>query len=119
MQQGAFKSMGVALGLVMLARSLHASDASDVSDWSVAEDILAIEGDREYGAYLSSECTTCHQTETSTEIPAIAYWPREDFVTALHAYKDKVRPNPVMQMIAGRLSAEEIAALAAYFENPE
>jgi cytochrome c len=35
----------------------------------------------------------------------------------LHAYKQKVRKNPVMQMMANRLSNEEIAALAAYFEG--
>jgi cytochrome c len=33
----------------------------------------------------------------------------------MHAYKQKIRPHPVMQMMAGRLSDEEIAALAAYF----
>ncbi|MCP5038971.1 MAG: cytochrome C, partial [Rhodobacteraceae bacterium] len=48
-------------------------------------------------------------------IPAITGWPTEDFVIAMHAYKEKVRPHPVMQMMAGRLSNEEIAALAAYF----
>ena len=48
-------------------------------------------------------------------IPSIVLWPEEDFVIAMHAYKNKTRPNPVMQMMAGRLNAEEIAALAAYF----
>jgi cytochrome c len=33
----------------------------------------------------------------------------------MHAYKNKKRAHPVMQMMAGRLNAEEIAALAAYF----
>ncbi len=33
----------------------------------------------------------------------------------MHAYKAKLRPHPVMQMMAGRLSAEEIAALAAFY----
>ena len=81
--------------------------------------ILALEGDAEYGAYLSSECITCHQREGGDEgIPSIVYWPQRDFVVALQAYKRKTRPHPVMQMIAGRLSDEEIAALAAYFENP-
>jgi cytochrome c len=37
----------------------------------------------------------------------------------MHAYKEKVRPNPVMQMMAGGLDDEEIAALAAYFEGLE
>ena len=36
-----------------------------------------------------------------------------------HAYKTKIRPHPVMQMLAGRLNNEEIAALAAYFKELE
>jgi cytochrome c len=77
---------------------------------------LAIEGDPDYGEYLSSECVTCHQTNgTDQGIPAITGWPAEDFVVAMHGYKRKLRPHPVMQMMAGRLSNEEIAALAAYF----
>ena len=90
------------------------------TDHSVDPEILAIQGDPEYGAYLSNECTTCHQIEGGDEgIPSIVYWPAEDFVVALHAYKEKKRPHPVMQMIAGRLNNDEIAALAAYFNNPE
>lgn len=82
--------------------------------------ILALEGDPEYGEYLSSECLTCHQSDGSAEgIPSITRWPEEDFVVAMHAYKNKLRPHPVMQMMAGRLSNEEIAALAAYFKQLE
>ncbi|MCF8516618.1 MAG: c-type cytochrome [Rhodobacteraceae bacterium] len=82
----------------------------------LSPEILAIEGDPEYGEYLSSECTTCHQSDgTDQGIPSITQWPAEDFVAALHAYKEKLRPHPVMQMMAGRLSNDEIAALAAYF----
>ena len=78
--------------------------------------ILALQGDPEYGEYLSSECTTCHQRDGSDQgIPSITQWPEEDFVVAMHAYKQKLRPHPVMQMMAGRLSNDEIAALAAYF----
>nr|WP_309501987.1 c-type cytochrome [uncultured Roseovarius sp.] len=80
--------------------------------------ILALEGDAEYGEYLATECLTCHRADGSaTGIPSITHWPAEDFVVAMHAYKSKLRPHPVMQMMAGRLSAEEIAALAAYFGN--
>jgi cytochrome c len=79
---------------------------------------LAIIGDAEYGEYLSSECTTCHQSDGSDQgIPSITRWPAEDFVVAMHAYKRKIRPHPVMQMMAGRLDEDEIAALAAYFED--
>ena len=86
------------------------------SEITLAPEILAIQGDAAWGEYLSTECTTCHQIDGSDEgIPSITYWPDEDFVLAMHAYKQKIRPHPVMQMMAGRLSDEEIAALAAYF----
>lgn len=79
-------------------------------------EVLAIVGDPDYGEYLASECKTCHQETGGDEgIPSIVGWPVEDFVVAMHAYKQKLRPHPVMQMMAGRLSDEEIAALAAYF----
>ncbi len=80
--------------------------------------ILALEGDPEYGAYLSNECLTCHQADGSAQgIPSVTGWPTGDFVVAMHAYKSKLRPHPVMQMMAGRLNDEEIAALAAYFKQ--
>jgi len=81
---------------------------------------LAIVGDKAYGEYLSSECLTCHLRSGGNDgIPGIIGWPAEDFVIAMHAYKRQIRPHPVMQMMAGRLSDEEIAALAAYFEDLE
>ncbi len=83
-------------------------------------EILAIVGDPEYGEYLASECQTCHQRDGSDQgIPAITRWPVEDFEIAMHAYKKKIRPHPVMQMMAGRLTDEEIATLAAYFKDLE
>ncbi|MEP2532573.1 c-type cytochrome [Shimia sp.] len=85
-------------------------------DHDVDAAILALKGDPEYGQYLSGECTTCHlATGADNGIPSIVLWPEEDFVLAMHAYKSKHRIHPVMQMIAGRLGDEEIAALAAYF----
>lgn len=82
--------------------------------------VLALQGDPDYGEYLSSECITCHQHDGSHQgIPSITNWPTETFVAAMHAYKQRLRPHPVMQMVAGRLSDEEIAALAAYFETLE
>ncbi len=94
----------------------EADPTATPTDHTLDPAILALEGDPEYGEYLSSECTTCHQTGGADDgIPSIVFWPEEDFVVAMHAYKNKDRPNPVMQMMAGRLNAEEIAALAAYF----
>lgn len=90
------------------------------TDHDIDPAILAIQGDPEYGEYLASECQTCHRVDgTDAGIPAINGWPIEDFVVSMHAYKGKIRPHPVMQMMAGRLSNEEIAALAAYFEAIE
>ncbi|MEL7153703.1 MAG: c-type cytochrome [Pseudomonadota bacterium] len=90
------------------------------SDPDVDPKILAIAGDRDYGEYLSGECTTCHKSDGADEgIPSITGWPSADFVTAMHAYKVKYRPHPVMQMMASRLSDEEIASLAVYFEGVE
>ena len=89
-----------------------------VSHYSVAPEILTISGDPEFGEYLSSECNTCHQSDKGNDgIPSISALPERTFVTAMHAYRDKVRSNKVMQLIAGRLSNEEIAALAAYFRK--
>lgn len=86
------------------------------TDHNVDPAILAIQGDPEYGEYLSSECLTCHRADGETEgIPAVTGWPEESFVVAMHQYKTKERDHPVMQMMAGRLNNEEIAALAAYF----
>lgn len=86
----------------------------------LSPEILALKGDPEYGEYLGSECQACHQRDGSDQgIPSITLWPEEDFVVAMHAYKQKLRPHPVMQMMAGRLSDEEIAALAAYFGSLE
>ena len=82
---------------------------------AAAQKILAA-GDKAFGEYLSSECVTCHQVSGRFDgIPPIVGWPQESFVTIMKQYRAKERANPVMQTIAGKLSEEEIAALAAYF----
>ncbi|WP_299737894.1 c-type cytochrome, partial [uncultured Roseobacter sp.] len=96
----------------------EAEPTARATDHDLDPEILAIQGDPEYGEYLSNECLTCHRADGSAEgIPSITRWPTDDFVVAMHAYKNKLRPHPVMQMMAGRLNDEEIAALAAYFKD--
>ncbi|MBE0412724.1 c-type cytochrome [Yoonia sp.] len=96
----------------------EAAPTARAVDHAVAPEVLAVVGDPAYGEYLSGECTSCHQKSGASDgIPSITNWRAEDFVIAMHAYKDGVRAHPVMQMMAGRLSTEEIAALAAYFER--
>lgn len=88
------------------------------ADYGISMALLTFEGDPDYGAYLGGECTTCHQsTGDSNGIPPIVYLDDVFFKIAMHEYKTKQRENPVMQLIAGRLSDEEIAALAAYFTS--
>ncbi len=73
-------------------------------------------GDIAYGEYLASECVTCHQISGDNKgIPSIVGWPEDQFVAIMKAYKYKALDNEVMQTIAGRLSDEELEALAAYF----
>ena len=98
----------------------EAAPTAILREVELSPETLAIVGDVEYGEYLASECSVCHQKDGSDRgIPSITQWPVEDFVVAMHAYKVKVRQNPVMQLMAGRLDDEEIAALAAYFATLE
>lgn len=74
-------------------------------------------GDRALGEYLSAECVTCHQLSGRQVggIPAIIGLPEDAFVALMESYRRRERENQVMQAMAARLSAEEVAALAAYF----
>jgi len=69
------------------------------------------------GEYLSGECTACHQLsgKAAGGIPAIVGMEQVSFIEALTAYKTGQRENPVMRNIAGRLTEDDIAALAAFF----
>jgi len=72
--------------------------------------------DLELGRYLAAECMTCHRSATATStIPNIFGLDEAHLIAAMKAYRDKTLANPVMQNIAGRLSDDEIAALALYF----
>ena len=78
------------------------------------------EGDPEYGEYLSGECVTCHSADGADKgIPPITGWDVEAFFYALAAFRDGDREHEAMQMVASRLSDEEIAGLAAYFGDLE
>jgi cytochrome c553 len=76
-------------------------------------------GDKVLGEYLSAECTSCHQSSGKQVggIPAIVGQPAEQFVALMNAYRERQRDNQVMQAVAAKLSSEEIAALAAYYES--
>ncbi len=73
-------------------------------------------GDAAFGEYLSGECVTCHSPVGADKgIPSIVGWPTDQFAAVMSSYRDKTRDNEIMQTIAGRLTKEEVEALAAYF----
>ena len=100
--------------MVLLSGQIHADEVKI----DVPFELLELVGDVEYGEYLASDCKTCHKADgESGGIPNIHGKSMGELITALYGYREKIKPNPVMQMQAGRLSNEEIAASAAYFEN--
>ena len=95
-----------------------AEPTATAEEYGLDPQLLAIRGDPEYGAYLAGQCTICHLADGADQgIPSIIGWPHDDFVIALQAYKRGKRVHPAMQLVAGRLSDEEIAALAAHFNK--
>ena len=105
-----------AVQTVLLLGFFPGSVHSDEID--LPAEILNLDGDREYGEYLASDCKTCHEADGSGDgIPNIHGRPKIQLITLLYAYREKIKLNEVMQMQAGRLTNEEIAALAAYFEG--
>ena len=78
----------------------------------------SIKGDIEYGEYLSSECASCHKKSgASGTIPSITGWDPKDFIAVINMYRKKERSNKVMQLVASRLTDEQIASLALYFSK--
>lgn len=85
----------------------------------IAAPLQASGGDIAYGEYLAGDCTGCHRPEGAEGIPSIAGRAPEDFTAALSAFRDGSRDNPAMRLMAERLTEEEVAALAAYFQTIE
>lgn len=101
---------GLTIALAVLAAPAMAEDPP--------QSLFDAVGDAEYGEYLASECTGCHRADGGNDgIPSIIGWDQDSFRYVMHDYRVKLLENPTMQMIAGRLGDEEIAALSAYFES--
>lgn len=102
---------------VVLAPMSTAIAQDDTPDQAASLDtLMSIEGDVDWGQYLSSECTACHAA-SGGRIPPLAGLPREYMLSALHDYKIGFRENATMQNVAVALADDEMAALAAYFET--
>jgi cytochrome c553 len=75
---------------------------------------------RDYGEYLSSQCTSCHQLAArSGGIPPLGHLPRDYFITAMGEYQNGQRDNSTMVNVARSLNDDEILALAYYYTTSE
>jgi cytochrome c553 len=75
--------------------------------------------DKAYGEYLASECAGCHRP-TGPQVGGVRVihgMEHAALVKALKEYRDKTRPNNVMQNVAGKLLDDDIEALAAYYSS--
>jgi cytochrome c553 len=75
--------------------------------------------DKAYGEYLASECAGCHRP-TGPQVGGVRVihgMEHAALVKALKEYRDKTRPNNVMQNVAGKLQDDDIEALAAYYSS--
>ena len=71
-------------------------------------------------AKVASVCAACHGAEgvsVSDTIPNLAGQRAAYVETQLKALKDGTRKNPIMNAMAGQLTADEIANVAAYFAS--
>lgn len=98
------------LALLVLASAAQASLAADVA------------GNAQAGANKNSMCIGCHgipgykaSFPEVYQVPMIGGQSAKYIEAALHAYKKGERANPSMRGIAGSLSDQDIADLAAYY----
>jgi cytochrome c553 len=98
--------------LVALAASFPAAFAQD------------LKGDAAAGAKLNAMCIGCHgipgyqsSFPEVHKVPAISGQNDKYIVAALEAYKKGDRKHPTMRAIAGSLTGQQIADLAAYYSQ--
>ena len=108
--------------LLTLGISIFLISASSVQADNLA-DILALDADLDFGEYLAGECSACHNPNSNTAalsaVPNIHGADEQSLVENLLAYRTGERENSTMRGVAGGLSNDEIAALAAYLASLE
>ncbi len=100
-------------GRLMRTAALAAMGLTMAADPVEADDLL------DYGAYLSSECTSCHRLDGGGDqtIPQITGWPEDLFIQTIDSYRRGVLTNQIMRNVARSLGEEETAALARFFNQ--
>jgi len=117
----AFTTICVASAAFATETTGNAETSSDSGVEKNAEQlaiVMTIEADKEFGAYLGGECSTCHTPNGGDgSIPLIHAKSKDYIASALLEYQNKQRANEVMQGVTAALSNEEIAALATFFSE--
>lgn len=77
------------------------------------------EGDAAAGKTKSNQCASCHGTsgKGGGPNPALAGIDNAKFATAIADFKSGKRKNPMMEMMAKKLSDADVADLAAYYSS--
>ena len=71
------------------------------------------------GGQLAAACASCHRLDHGDAGTAsIAGMEESQLVQMLLAYRSGQRPSQIMQVVAGALSPDEIAAVAHYLASP-
>jgi cytochrome c553 len=76
-------------------------------------------GDAQAGKAKAASCAGCHGAngEGKAPNPALAGKGESEFVQAMNDYKSGKRANALMKTLAGPLSDQDIANLAAYYAS--
>ncbi|SRR6266567_539966 len=76
-------------------------------------------GDIQAGKIKAGSCAGCHgeSGEGKDPYPALAGKTEGDLVQAMQDYKSGKRKNAVMKTLAGQLSDQDIANVAAYYAS--
>ena len=91
--------------------------------WSFHEPVIAA-GDIEAGANKDSMCVGCHGIPNyktafpkTYRVPRIAGQKVDYLVSALKAYRAGQRSHPSMKAVAGSMTDQDIADIAAYYAS--
>lgn len=88
---------------------------------ALASSLAFAGGDAGAGAQKSKSCAACHGADfdapISPDIPRLAGQHEDYLARALSDYKSGTRKNPIMDVQAGALSAQDIRDIAAYISG--
>lgn len=105
------KSIWTALAISMMTTMAHAAETSAPDSYL---------GNADQGKTKSATCAACHGADGNSPVadyPKLAGQHATYLVSTLKAYRDGTRANAIMQGMAGALTDNDIADLAAYYSG--